>query len=131
MNGNRVKNYEGLRLALESHPSWNGQLEMILPSPGTSPVWFGFCALLNEKLAAQKESYLKSLSALGVENRPIVSGNFVRQPALKLYGLDQDPRNFPGAENVDRRGFFIGLHTTEMKKDRLDRLADLLLKPLL
>lgn len=95
MNGNRVKNYEGLRLALESHPSWNGQLEMILPSPGTSPVWFGFCALLNEKLAAQKESYLKSLSALGVENRPIVSGNFVRQPALKLYGLDQDLAIFP------------------------------------
>ncbi|MBK7843516.1 MAG: DegT/DnrJ/EryC1/StrS family aminotransferase [Bdellovibrionales bacterium] len=130
MNSNRVKNYENLRLALTNHPHWRGQLEFIEPTPGTKPVWFGFCALLNQKFASDKKEYLSELSKCGIENRPIVSGNFVRQPALKLYGLEQNPEDFPGAEEIDKRGFFIGLHTTPLNAEKILRLADLLLKPL-
>lgn len=130
MNANRVKNYRGLVSALKAHPLWQGQFEMIEPAPQTEPIWFGFCALLAPRLAGKKEAFLRALTEVGVENRPIVSGNFVRQPALKLYGLTQDPAQFPGAEEVDRRGFFVGLHTRLLDQQKLARLADLLLKPL-
>lgn len=130
MNGNRVANSEKLRAAIEGHHTWNNQLEFIKPTAGTNPVWFGFCALLNPRFAPDKSQYLRALSDAGVENRPIVSGNFVRQPALKLFGLEQNPENFPGAEQVDKRGFFIGLHTRAMSDSSLERLAGLLLSRL-
>jgi CDP-6-deoxy-D-xylo-4-hexulose-3-dehydrase len=74
-----------------------------------------------------KRDYLSYLTAQGVENRPIVSGNFTRQPALRNLGIACEPTAYPGAEEVHRRGFFIGLHTEELSDALIDTLAGILL----
>ena len=56
-----------------------------------------------------------------------MSGNFVRQPALKLHGLECDPLAYPQAEAVSHRGFFIGIHTERIEDAMLDRLAGIML----
>lgn len=127
MNACRVDNRAALIDRLKKHPKWNGQFEFTEAAPGTEPVWFGFCCLLRSDLAKHHAAFLKYLSESGVENRPIVSGNFVRQPALKLFGLNLKPEDFHGAEAVNNRGFFIGLHTTELTEAQLGRLADVML----
>jgi CDP-6-deoxy-D-xylo-4-hexulose-3-dehydrase len=60
----------------------------------------------------------KALVASGAEARPIVGGNLLRQPALRGYG---HPADFPNAEWVHKRGFYLGLHkgVTEAMIDRL------------
>ena len=68
--------------------------------------------------------YLRHLSARGVENRPVVSGNFTRQPAIRLHGIRCDPREFPGAEEIGRRGFFAGLHTEPLSAEKIERLGE-------
>jgi CDP-6-deoxy-D-xylo-4-hexulose-3-dehydrase len=83
--------------------------------------------LLAERFAPRKQLYLDYLTSRGVENRPIVSGNFARQPALRLLGVDLDPAGFPGAERVGRCGFFIGLHTEPIEASDIAMLADILL----
>jgi CDP-6-deoxy-D-xylo-4-hexulose-3-dehydrase len=45
---------------------------------------------------------------LGIETRPIVSGNMVNQTAYKYLGLS--PKDFPKAEWLDKCGFYVGLH---------------------
>lgn len=127
MNANRIYNQTALVKAIETHKKWAHQFEFIKAAEGTSPVWFGFCALLNEKFANKQQAFLKYLSSHGVENRPIVSGNFVRQPALQGLGLTVRPENFPGAEKINNNGFFIGLHTHKLEPAQLDRLANVFL----
>ena len=41
--------------------------------------------LNNEKYKNKKNKFLKYLTNMGIENRPIISGNFLNQPAAKLY----------------------------------------------
>jgi len=127
MNATRVQNREKLLTALQSHPRWLGQLEFPASAPDVEAIWFGFTALLRADLVAHYRDYLKHLSRCAVENRPIVSGNFTRQPGLKLMGIEAEPSDFPGAERIHQSGFFIGLHTEPLTDETVRRLADVLL----
>ena len=40
----------------------------------------------------------------------------MNQPSVKLYGLHKAPSNFKGAQEIEDRGFFIGIHTTEISE---------------
>ena len=126
MNATRNRNLARLHAALQAHQRWTGQFSFPAASPGTIPAWFGSPFLLNASLASQKRDYLGYLGANGVETRPIVSGNFIRQPALALLGFDLDPAAYPGAEEIDRRGFFIGVHTEPLADAKIERLADII-----
>ena len=127
---NEVRNENRVRMisALQAHPKWQGQLQFPVASADVEPVWFGFVALLDQKIAEHYGRYLRHLSARGVENRPVVSGNFTRQPAIRLLGIRCDPRAFPGAEEIGRRGFFAGLHTEPLSAEKIERVADIMLE---
>ena len=88
---------------------------------------FGLACLLDASLAHQQKEYLTYLTANGVENRPVISGNFARQPVLGLYGLNVDPHDLPGAEVIHRQGFFIGSHNQPIKADQVAYLVEVLL----
>lgn len=46
-----------------------------------------------------------------IETRPVLTGNFLDQPAMKrIYKESPDPRNFPVADNVSNTTFLIGAH---------------------
>jgi len=127
MNAARNRNRERLIAALEKHRAWNNQLIFPRGAAGTSPAWFGFVCLLAEHHAAQYREYLQHLSSHGIENRPIISGNFIRQPALRLLEIHCRPEDFPGAEEIHRRGFFMGIHTKDLPSSVVDQIADVML----
>jgi CDP-6-deoxy-D-xylo-4-hexulose-3-dehydrase len=129
MNDVRERNRERLISALVNHPSWDGRFEFPTASGGTTPAWFGFACLLSKDFPLEKRKFLDHLTRSGVENRPIIGGNFTRQPALRAHGIACDPEMFRGAEIVDRRGFFIGIHTEPLSDGQLASLADILLVP--
>jgi CDP-4-dehydro-6-deoxyglucose reductase, E1 len=127
MNKNRNANRDNLIKALKKHPKWNNQFLFSSSPENVEAAWFGFPCMLNSKIASRKKDYLDYLSSKGVENRPIVSGNFARQPALKLFGIKCNPLDFPGAELINNSGFFIGLHTEVLKDEIIHHLSDVLL----
>jgi dTDP-4-amino-4,6-dideoxygalactose transaminase len=127
MNSGRIKNHYLIIDALKAHPLWKDQFTFVEANESAAPVWFGFTMLLNPKLKHKKQEYLSYLTSKGVENRPVVSGNFVRQPALKELGLSCKAEEFPGAEEVDSRGFFVGIHTKVLTAQQLSYLTDTLL----
>ena len=126
MNEARNANRARILEALHAHPRWRHQFRAAVPDAGAHPAWFGLALLLEE--ARPLRELLDSLTALGVENRPIISGNFTRQPAWKLLGYDVDPASFPGAEAAHHRGFFIGIQSTPLSEERVSTLADRLLR---
>jgi len=62
-----------------------------------------------------------------IETRPIISGNFVNQPSIGLYNLNPKNEKFPGAQEIENRGFFIGIHTEKISRSTLNFLTSNLL----
>ena len=58
------------------------------------------------------------LKKKGIETRIIISGNFINQPAAKLYKLNSKKLTFPKAQKIDELGFFIGLHTKKHHRSK-------------
>ena len=86
-------------------------------------VWF----TIYDKYIKKKKIFLDFLSKNGIENRPIISGNFLNQPASKLYNFKYNRNDFRNANEIEKRGFFIGLHTNKIKTYEVNRLVKYLL----
>jgi CDP-6-deoxy-D-xylo-4-hexulose-3-dehydrase len=125
---NRNVNRNKIIKSLHSNLNWRDQFKFVEIDHNIKPSWFGLPFMLNENLIDKKEKILKFLSSKGIENRPILSGNFLNQPAAKTYNLNKANLNFKNADEVEKRGFFIGLHTTRISKKDLDFLTLNLLK---
>lgn len=71
--------------------------------------WFGFSMILEGALAGRRSEVVAALSAHGIEARPIVAGNFAKNPVMRY--LDAVvPEELPNADRVDVDGLFIGNH---------------------
>ena len=112
---------------LKSSYNWNNQFTFFKPSRNLKPSWFGFPILINNKYLKQKNKFLNYLNKNGIETRPILSGNFLNQPSSKLYQLNRDKLKFNISEQIEKRGFFIGLPTTSLTKEKLTMLEKKLL----
>jgi CDP-6-deoxy-D-xylo-4-hexulose-3-dehydrase len=107
--------------------NWDQQFTFIKPAPHVSPSWFGLPILISKRFINYKDKFLKYLNQKGIETRPIISGNFMNQPCVKLYKLNEQNEKFPNAQLIDDRGFFIGLHTQKIKRKQLEYLEKHLL----
>lgn len=126
-NQQRRDNFRMIGAAIRGDPRFTSQFRIFEASPGTDAAWFGLACLLDASLAQQQKEFLQYLTKNGVENRPIISGNFARQPVLKLYGMSVDPDDYPGSEVIHRQGFFIGSHNQPIAKEQVAYLVDVLL----
>ena len=106
---------------------WKNQYEFLKINKKVNPSFFGFPIIISKKYKHLKRKLLIKLENLGVESRPIISGNFLNQPAAKLYKFEQKPNSFPNSQIIEERGFFIGLHTKPISDDKLDLLVKALL----
>jgi CDP-6-deoxy-D-xylo-4-hexulose-3-dehydrase len=107
--------------------NWNQQFVFIKAASNVSPSWFGLPILISERFINCKNKFLKYLNQKGIETRPIISGNFMNQPCVKLYKLNENNEKFAKAQLIDDRGFFIGLHTQKITKYQLEYLEKHLL----
>jgi CDP-6-deoxy-D-xylo-4-hexulose-3-dehydrase len=82
--------------------------------------WFGIPILLSKKINRNK--FLKKIEKLGVETRPIISGNFLKQPSIKKYKLNKKS-NFKNSDIVNNHGFFIGLPTSAISDNNIKKLV--------
>jgi len=62
----------------------------------------------------------KACEKLGVETRPIISGNLLRQTPYKKYGNSEE---FPNAEFLHQNGFYVGLYPN-LKEKQIIRLTN-------
>ena len=120
---NRIK----IIKALKNSKKWKSQYEFLNINKNVSPSFFGFPIIISEKYKKSKKKLLKKLESLGIESRPIISGNFLNQPAAKLFKFNQNAKNFPNSQIVEDRGFFIGLHSKPINSKKLNLLIESLL----
>jgi len=127
---NRSKNREKIIKAFKKNSEWSNQFIFIKENKNTKPSWFGMPILLNEEYKKKKKKFLESLDRIGIETRPIISGNFINQPSVDLYKLNEKKDKFPNAQYVDDCGFFIGLQTEIVSDLKIKKLVSIMLKTL-
>jgi CDP-4-dehydro-6-deoxyglucose reductase, E1 len=71
-----------------------------------SPSWFSIPILVKNK--KNRNRFIKQIEQKGIETRPIISGNFLKQPAVKKYKLNKKEK-FISADLINDSGFFIGI----------------------
>ena len=122
LNRNKIIN------SLKSSNKWKNQFTFIEADKKLKPSWFGLPVLINKKFISKKNRFLDYLSKCGIETRPIISGNFINQKSVKLYNLNPNKLKFKGAQEIEDRGFFIGIHTETISNKKLSFISEKLLK---
>ena len=81
----RLENRKKIIFKLKKSKKWKNQFTFIEPIKGLEPSWFGLPILINKKYLNKKRKFLSFLNKNLIETRPIISGNFLNQPSIKLY----------------------------------------------
>jgi CDP-6-deoxy-D-xylo-4-hexulose-3-dehydrase len=77
---------------------------------------------------SRKKRILEDLESLGVETRPVLTGNFLSQPAMNRIDGDHLPAsNFPIATEVTENCFLVGAHH-DLSIEQIDHLCSSLQK---
>ena len=92
------------------------------------PSWFGLSMLINKKFKQSKKIIFNRLDKLGIENRPIISGNFLKQPALRRYSIRQKSEDFPNANYVHEYGLHLGLKNKIMSRIEIEKFVNIFFK---
>jgi len=86
--------------------------------------WFGFALTLQERLTGRRHEVVEALRAAGIECRPIVAGNFTRNPVIDK--LDHSIHGtLDSADKIHEDGFFVGNHHYDISRE-LELLQDVL-----
>lgn len=78
--------------------------------------WFGFAIILKNQLKGKRDEFAKQLKESGIECRPIVAGNFTRNPVIKhldysVYG------HLNNADYIHENGLFIGNNHKDLTEE--------------
>ena len=72
----------------------------------------------------KRERILASLNAAGIETRPVLTGNFVAQPAVqRILGDSLSPDAFPQATAISQSTFLVGAHH-DLTDDQVEYLCN-------
>ena len=121
---NRSKIIKGLIV----NKKWDNQVKFLEGKNNIKPSWFGLSMLLNERFKKRKNLILDRLDKLGIESRPIIGGNFLKQPALRKFNLKQKSKNFPNANYIHDHGFFVGLGSKIINRNQITKFVNIFFK---
>ena len=124
----RNKNRERIINSLIKDKRWDNQVIFLKETKNVRASWFGIAMLMSQEFKRNKNKILYKLSKLGIENRPIISGNFTKQPAIKKYNLNPKGKKYRNAQIIHDLGFFIGLKYKEIKFNELRKFNDIFFK---
>lgn len=87
---------------------------------------FGFSIVLTGDSGISRSAVIAELNKQRIESRPIVAGNFLRNPVISKMKVIADDFN-PAADLVHSHGFFLGNHHYELKNE-LDLAHEVIMK---
>ncbi|ATD02056.1 CDP-4-keto-6-deoxy-D-glucose-3-dehydrase [Pseudoalteromonas tetraodonis GFC] len=113
----RRENAKLFQSLFANHPYIDIQQETGLSS------WFGFSLILKENAPYTRADLVKLLTENGIECRPIVTGNFLKNKEVLEYFDYEVAGSLEAAEYLDENGLFVGNHQNSITKE-IKLLAD-------
>jgi dTDP-4-amino-4,6-dideoxygalactose transaminase len=124
----RSYNRDKILNQLKESKGWDNQYDFFEPQKNLRPSWFGLPLLIKKRFIKKKRLFLELLKKNKVETRPIISGNFANQPAIKLHKIKINKKKLVNAQEIETRGFFIGLPAKKLDDTTVQKICKLLLK---
>jgi len=90
--------------------------DMLIQSQSGESSWFGFSIILRGRLRGKRNLLIRSLQEFGVESRPVVTGNFTRNPVIKHLRHLPIP-SLISADEIHDQGLFIGNHHYDLSEE--------------
>lgn len=78
--------------------------------------WFGFSLVIKENAPFTRKELVQKLLKNGIECRPIVTGNFLKNTEVLKYFDFEVSGALGNAEYIDTNGLFVGNHQTPIKE---------------
>ena len=126
---NQIKKLDGfVKIRRENARYWNDRLSkyekyFILPKRNLeNHVYFGYAITIKEDASFKREEMVEFLESKKIETRPIMAGNYVEQPASKLF-MWKKSGNLTNSELIMKNSFFIGNHQ-EIGNSEREYVAD-------
>lgn len=117
----RQENAKHFQSLFSDHPYLQIQKETAQSS------WFGFSLIIRENAPFNREALVKAFFNSGIECRPIVTGNFLKNnDVLKFFDYEV-AGTVENAEYIDSKGLFVGNHQIDIK-DQINLLFDVVSK---
>ena len=116
----RNKNRNFIVNSLKKSKIINDNFYFIEANKNVKPSWFGIPIYIKNKNNQKK--IIKNLEKRGIETRPIISGNFIKQPSVKKYKLLKGLK-FYNSDIVNDHGFFIGLPTKKINNIFVNKIV--------
>ena len=123
----RKYNFNSIREKLLKDKRYEGQFTILSEDKDRDIAWFGIPIILKSNY---KKNIMKKLNKLGIITRPIISGNFAKQPSTKLYKIKPHYK-LKNADFVDKKSFFLGLHNTKISNKKLNKFCNLFYKSII
>ena len=78
--------------------------------------WFGFSFIIKNSSKIDRNKFIKYLIENNIEVRPIVTGNFLNNPAMKYFDYTVH-KSLKNAELLGKNGFFVGNSHQNLEKE--------------
>jgi CDP-6-deoxy-D-xylo-4-hexulose-3-dehydrase len=105
----RRENAEKFRAAFE------GKDYLQIQAENDESSWFGFAMILKGSLAGRRADVVRRLTELGIDSRPIVAGNFTKNPVMSHLDHVELP-SLPNSDEVHTNGLFVGNHHYDIRE---------------
>ncbi len=89
-----------------------------------SSSWFGFSIILEDHLEGKRDLLVEKFKEHGVECRPIVAGNFMKNPVID-YLTFIDNKDYQNSNYIHDNGLFIGNDVRDLKEN-IDLVYDII-----
>ena len=123
----RRSNYERIKSTLQNDKICSKFFTFIENNKNISECWLSFPVVLNKKV--NRKNFLKKLLSFGVETRPIISGDFSKQPVFKKYKIKKQ-NIYKNSNFLHKYGFYIGLYGDRLANKDLFNLKKYFIKSL-
>jgi len=101
----------------ENLKQYKDQLLLHTEREGTKHVWFGYPITVKPGAPFNRKELVDFLEKKGVETRPIMSGNFDEQPAMRLFPY-RKVGDLSNSRIIMRNSFFFGNHPGIAQEER-------------
>ena len=88
--------------------------------------WFTFGIVLDGELKGRRAEIVKALDEAGIQNRPLASRNFLKQPVMRELDYIASGE-MTAADDIHDNGFFVGNGSKDIR-DELDQLYTTIVK---
>ena len=86
--------------------------------------WFNFPIILKKIKNKKRDLICEKLYKLGIETRPIISGNFLKQKIIKEKFKSLAKVQFNNADKIHTSGFMLGISSKKLNPKVIIRLAN-------